>query len=229
VARIERHPPTMPSPTAGPADLHLWQIAAARDVIIFFGVAFSLWVVYRLGDIFLPVFLALILAHIINPFVTLMEQRWRWPRPLTISLILVGFALSLLGLLAWLGPVLYEQSTMLVNTGCRITLALWQPLTASNRGNVIDQLDETIRRFQIDPKQMVGQLFRTTGRAVGVLTFVFSMTSYWILSTALMAIYVFFFSWHFNTGVEKLCAYVPASRRERIRAPPAPRRLRDRS
>ncbi len=96
-------------------------------------------------------------------------------------------------------------------------------------GNVIDQLDETIRRFQIDPKQMVGQLFRTTGRAVGVLTFVFSMTSYWILSTALMAIYVFFFSWHFNTGVEKLCAYVPASRRERIRAPPAPRRLRDRS
>jgi len=105
----------MPSPTAGPADLHLWQIAAARDLIIFFGVAFSLWVVYRLGDIFLPVFLALILAHIINPFVTLMEQRWRWPRPLTISLILVGFALSLLGLFAWLGPVLYEQSTMLVN------------------------------------------------------------------------------------------------------------------
>jgi len=46
----------MPSPTAGPADLHLWQIAAARDLIIFFGVAFSLWVVYRLGDIFLPVF-----------------------------------------------------------------------------------------------------------------------------------------------------------------------------
>jgi len=44
------------------------------------------------------------------------------------------------------------------------------------------------------------------------------MTSYWILSTALMAIYVFFFSWHFNTGVEKLCAYVPASQRERIRA-----------
>ncbi len=218
----------MPSPTAGPADLHLWQIAAARDLIIFFGVAFSLWVVYRLGDIFLPVFLALILAHIINPFVTLMEQRWRWPRPLTISLILVGFALSLLGLFAWLGPVLYEQSTMLVNRLPDYLGALAAAYGIES-GNVIDQLDETIRRFQIDPKQMVGQLFRTTGRAVGVLTFVFSMTSYWILSTALMAIYVFFFSWHFNTGVEKLCAYVPASRRERIRAPPAPRRLRDRS
>jgi len=184
--------------------------------------------VYRLGDIFLPVFLALILAHIINPFVTLMEQRWRWPRPLTISLILVGFALSLLGLFAWLGPVLYEQSTMLVNRLPDYLGALAAAYGIES-GNVIDQLDETIRRFQIDPKQMVGQLFRTTGRAVGVLTFVFSMTSYWILSTALMAIYVFFFSWHFNTGVEKLCAYVPASRRERIRAPPAPRRLRDRS
>jgi predicted PurR-regulated permease PerM len=217
VARLERHPPTMPSPTAGPADLHLWQIAAARDIIIFSGVAFSLWVVYRLGDIFLPVFLALILAHIINPFVTLMEQRWRWPRPLTISLILVGFTLSLLGLFAWLGPVLYQQSTMLVNRLPDYLGALAATYGIES-GNVIEQLDESIRRFQIDPKQMVGQLFRTTGRAVGVLTFVFSMTSYWILSTALMAIYVFFFSWHFNTGLEKLCAYVPASRRERVRA-----------
>lgn len=216
MARVERHPPALRAPTSGPAELHLWQIAAARDIIIFFGVAFTVWVVYRLGDIFLPVFLALILAHIINPFVTLMERSWRWPRPLTISLILTAVALSLAGLFAWLGPVLYEQSTMLVN---RLPDYL-RALTAAygvESGSIIDQLDETIRRFQIDPKQIVGQLFRTTGRAVGILTFVFSATTYWLLSTALVAIYVFFFSWHFNSGLEKLSAYVPASRKTRVR------------
>jgi hypothetical protein len=85
VARLERYSPTMPSPTVGPADRHLWQIAAARDIIILSGVASALWIAYWLGDVFVPVFLALILAHIINPFVTLMERRWGWPRPLPIN------------------------------------------------------------------------------------------------------------------------------------------------
>jgi AI-2E family transporter len=217
VARVERNPSSVRSPAAGPAELHLWQIAAARDIIIILGVAFTVWVVYRLSDIFLPVLLALILAHIINPFVTLMERRWGWARPLTISFILTAITLSLIGLFAWLGPILYEQSTMLAN---RLPDYL-RTLTAAygvESGTVIDQLDETIRRFQIDPKQVVGQLFRTTGRAVGILTFVFSATTYWLLSIALVAIYVFFFSWHFNSGVEKLSAYVPASRRPRVRA-----------
>ncbi|HSF56675.1 MAG TPA: AI-2E family transporter [Candidatus Binatia bacterium] len=217
MVRVERNPPNLRSPAAGPAELHLWQIAAARDITIILGAAFTVWVVYRLGDIFLPVLLALILAHIINPFVTLMERRWGWARPLTISLILTAITLSLIGLFAWLGPILYEQSTMLAN---RLPDYL-RTLTAAygvESGTVIDQLDETIRRFQIDPKQVVGQLFRTTGRAVGILTFVFSATTYWLLSIALVAIYVFFFSWHFNSGVEKLRTYVPASRRPRVRA-----------
>lgn len=204
MARLERYSPTMPSPTVGPADRHLWQIAAARDIIILSGVASALWIAYWLGDVFVPVFLALILA-----------RRWGWPRPLTISLILITVTLSLVGLLAWLGPVLYEQSTMLVNRLPDYLRALMATYGVES-GNVVDQLDETIRKLQIDPKQIVGQLFRTTGRAVGILTFVFSTTTYWLLSTALVAIYVFFFSWHFNSGVEKLRAYVPASRRVRV-------------
>ena len=216
MARLER-PATTRSPRPAPAELHLWQIAVARDIIILLGVAFTAWVVYQLRDIFLPVFLALILAHIINPFVTLIERRWGWARPLTISLILAAVTLCLVGLFLWLGPVLYEQSTMLVNRLPQYLAALTATYGVDS-GNVVEQLDETIRKFQIDPKQIVGQLFRTTGRAVGVLTSIFSVTSYWLLSIVLLVIYVFFFSWHFNTGVEKLGAYVPASRRAQVRA-----------
>jgi predicted PurR-regulated permease PerM len=114
MARPESHPQkirsTRATDDAGP---HLWQIAAVRDIMIVSGAVFCLWLLYLLADIFLPVFLALILAHIINPFVTLMERRWHWPRPLTIVLILIAITLSLMGVLSWIGPVLYEQSTTL--------------------------------------------------------------------------------------------------------------------
>jgi predicted PurR-regulated permease PerM len=215
VKRIEHHPQTRPSRQAADADRHLWQITAVRDLLIFWGVGLLLWFVYRLGDIFLPLFLSLILAHIINPFVTMMERRWRWPRPLTILLILTAFILSLLGLFAWLGPLLYGQSTMLVNRLPDYLRALAATYNIES-GDVINQLDETIRKLQLDPKQIVGQLFRTTGRAVGILTFIFNTASYWLLSSALVGLYLFLFSWHYNTGLAKLSLYVPASRKERV-------------
>jgi predicted PurR-regulated permease PerM len=218
MARPESHPQkirsTRATDDAGP---HLWQIAAVRDIMILSGAVFCLWLLYLLADIFLPVFLALILAHIINPFVTLMERRWHWPRPLTIVLILIAITLSLMGVLSWIGPVLYEQSTTL---GAKLPDYL-RALAATygiESGDLINHLDEAIRKFQIDPKQIVGQIFRTTGRAVGIVSFIFTNASYWVLSIALVAIYVFFFSWHFNTNLSKLSTYIPASRKERALA-----------
>jgi predicted PurR-regulated permease PerM len=186
-----------------------------RDVLIVLGSICALWFLYALRDIFLPVFWALILAHVINPFVALMEQRWGWPRPLTISAILTLITASLLGLFIWLGPLLYEQSTMLVN---RLPTYL-NTLAATygiESGDLINRIDEAIRKFQIDPQQVLGQLFRTTGHAVGILTFIFTSATHLALSIVLFAIYLFFFSWYFNTGLAKLSAYVPESRKERV-------------
>src|SRR5918996_4434620 len=200
--------------TAG-IERHLWQIPAMCDVLIVLGSICALWFLYALRDIFLPVFWALILAHVINPFVALMEQRWGWPRPLTISAILTLITASLLGLFIWLGPLLYEQSTMLVN---RLPTYL-NTLAATygiESGDLINRIDEAIRKFQIDPQQVLGQLFRTTGHAVGILTFIFASATYLALSIVLFAIYLFFFSWHFNTGLTKLSAYIPESRKERV-------------
>jgi predicted PurR-regulated permease PerM len=200
--------------TAG-IERHLWQIPAMCDVLIVLGSVCALWFLYALRDIFLPVFLALILAHVINPFVTLMERRWAWPRPLTISGILTVIAASVLGLFIWLGPVLYEQSTMLVNKFPTYLNTLAATYGVES-GDLINRIDESIRKFQIDPQKVLGQLFRTTGHAVGILTFIFTSATYLALSIVLFAIYLFFFSWHFNTGLAKLSAYVPESRKERV-------------
>jgi predicted PurR-regulated permease PerM len=163
------------------------------------------------------VFVALILAHVINPFVTLMERRWRWPRPLTVTLILVSLTVALAGLFAWLGPVLYNQATALAANlpGYLRTLAATYGVESED---LIKRFEETVRNLQLDPKQVVGQLFRTTGQAVGILTFLLSTTTYWALFIALTAILLFFFSWHFNTGLQKASAYIPESRKERTAA-----------
>ena len=211
--QLEQYPRRRVLPST--ADRHLWQITPAVDVLIALATAFILWCVYILGDVFWPIFVALILAHVINPFVTLMERRFGWPRPLTISLIISAIALSVLGLFAWLGPLLYEQSTMLINRLPDYLRALAATYGIES-GELINRLDEAIRNFQIDPKQIIGQLFHTTGRAVGIVTFIFSTASYWLLALALVGLYLFFFSWHFNAGLARLSAYVPQSRKKRV-------------
>jgi predicted PurR-regulated permease PerM len=217
VKTLEQHPQARPVRSAPERDKHLWQIRAVRDLLFLLLTLLFLWALYLLSDIVWPVFLALVLAYIINPFVTFMEWRWMWPRPLTILVILTAIILSLVGLFAWLGPLLYAQATMLIAKlpDYLRTLAITYDIDS---GELINQLDESIRKFLIDPKQIVGQVFRTTGHAVGILTFVFSTTSYWFLTIVLIALYVFFFSWHFNTGLTKLSAFIPASRKPRVLA-----------
>jgi predicted PurR-regulated permease PerM len=48
-----------------------------------------------------------------------------------------------------------------------------------------------------------------------MVAFLLSATTYWALFVALTSVLLFFFSWHFNTGLHKASAYIPASRRER--------------
>ena len=125
------------------------------------------------------------------------------------------FALSLIGLFAWLGPLLYEQSTMLVNKLPDYLRKLGAAYGIAS-GDLTSQMEESIHRFQIDPRQVLGQLFQTTGRAVGILTFILTRATYLALSITLVGLYVFFFSWHFNAGLAKLSAHVPETRKQRV-------------
>jgi predicted PurR-regulated permease PerM len=199
------------------AERHLWEIVSLRDVLVFVGMAGCLWLALALWNVLLPVLMALILAHIINPFVTRMERRWRWPRPLTVTAILISLLLIIVGLLAWLGPLLYKQTTTLATNlpGYLRTLATAYGFESEDLVNRVQQMIGTL---QLEPKQVLGQLFQTTGRAVAVLTFLFNTTTYWALFILLVAILLFYFSWHFNRGLAGLRAFIPESRRDRTLA-----------
>ena len=176
-------------------------------------IAVALAIVYLLRDIFLPVFLAFVFAEVFNPFITSVEREWRWPRPLTISLILASIIAAVIGFVAWLGPVLVDQFTHLATKLPDYIRTLAAGYNIDVR-NLISGADEKIRN--LDPRQIFNQIFSTTGRALGIATFIFSATTQMLLSLALVIIYFFLFSWRFNQGVAKLSAYIPESRKQRV-------------
>lgn len=96
------------------ADRHIWQIKAFRDllwILAFVGiVSFG----YYLRSVFLPVLISLALAYLFNPLINLAEFRLRVPRPVTISGLLLGITLVILGFLAWLAPILVSQTVTLI-------------------------------------------------------------------------------------------------------------------
>jgi predicted PurR-regulated permease PerM len=169
--------------------------------------------VYSLREIFIPLLIALVLAHIFNPLVSLLEQKWRWQRPLTIALLLGVCLFCFIGLVSWLGPLVIDQGTSFATNLPNYLRTLAASFNI-DLGEISAGLEQSIRQFQLEPKQIIEQILKTTNRAVGVVAAAFSMAAYWSLSFALVLIYFFFFAWHFNSGIEKLKRYIPASHRE---------------
>ena len=193
---------------------HLWEIPAARDVISIIALALALWLVYALREIFIPLLIALLLAHVANPLITSLQREWRWPRPLTAGLLLIVTLLACSVFLAWLGPLLVEQITGLTRRLPDYIRALAQNYGVAP-GNFTDNIAEYLSSLQYDFQQVVGQIFHTTGQALGLVTTAFSTLAYLFLSFALVFFYFFVFAWHFNSALRKLARYIPASRKER--------------
>ncbi|HWP59445.1 MAG TPA: AI-2E family transporter [Candidatus Acidoferrales bacterium] len=204
----------LPQPSSGrPTCPHLWQIPALSELVVLIGAAVLLWGVFLLRDILIPVFLGLVLAHVFNPPITFVEKHG-WPRPLSLGLLLAAVALALAGLVAWLGPLLLDQVAGLAHNLPEYSRMLAAKFDATP-GSLLERLQESLRQFQADPRQLLEHVFATTGRAVGFARLVFGATAYTALALALVLLYFFFFCWHFNSGIERLKAYVPASQRER--------------
>jgi predicted PurR-regulated permease PerM len=194
---------------------HLWEIVAAREILLLLLAAVFIWILYFLREIFLPIFVALVLADVFNPFVTLLERKWRWPRPLTVTLIIVAVLAAIVGFLAWLGPLLFNQFTGLADKLPDYLKTLGKTYGIDFDG-LFSQFDVSLRDLQNEPRKILGQIFSTTGRAVGIVSFLFTRATSVIISLLLVVIYFLLFSWRFNEGIAKLSVYVPESRKARV-------------
>jgi predicted PurR-regulated permease PerM len=197
------------------ADRHLWEMTPVLELFLLLIFFFLAWLLYFLGNVFLPLFLALILAEISNPGITYLEKCWRWPRPLTITLLLSAIVIALLAFFIWLGPLLFNQLMQLIAAipGYLSTLGSTYNIEL---GDIVDQAKQWLKNLGSQPEQTLGKVFGTTGRALGIVTTALTTLTSFFIWLLLMIVAFFFFAWRFNETLEKLQTYLPQSRKQRI-------------
>jgi len=197
------------------AHRHLWEITPVLELFLLLIFFFLAWLVYFLGNVFLPLFLALILAEISNPSITYLEKRRGWPRPLTITLLLSAIVIALLAFFIWLGPLLFNQLTQLIAAIPRYLSTLGSTYNIE-LGDIVEQAKQWLKNLGSQPEQTLGRVFGTTGRALGIVTAALTTLTSFFIWLLLMIVAFFFFAWRFNETLEKLQTYLPQSRKQRI-------------
>jgi predicted PurR-regulated permease PerM len=170
------------------------------------------WLLYALSSVFTPVLVALGLAYLFNPVISMAETRWRLPRPVTISLLLLFLTLGAVAFLAWLGPLLVQQAQTLMRKAPRY-LEMIGGYFGVELAHVVEELlalpssDETLSAMQ--------PLVSGTGQALGLIGAVIGTTTYIAMTAILLPVYFFFFAWRFDEIALTLKRLIPSTYRAR--------------
>jgi predicted PurR-regulated permease PerM len=97
------------------ADRHLWQIQPFRDATWIFVVVLLAWLGYALRSVTVPLLVALLLAYLFEPLISLMERRLRFPRPLAVGAVLAVGGLTLIVVIALTVPLVIGQTVSFID------------------------------------------------------------------------------------------------------------------
>jgi predicted PurR-regulated permease PerM len=214
----ETSSPQRPQPSRSLSETHLWQIAAVRDTFwLGLGVAILLFT-YYLRSIFTPVLIGLVLAYIFNPLISHLECRWRVPRPVTIS-VLLGFLLVVfVGIVAWVVPMLVNQTVALIKhipSYAMDVVAYLEGRHVIQRGGLAEV--RTLSTLpQTTPQDLMQTIYEWTGQAFGYVGTVIESGTYIALVMILIPIYFFSFAWHFDAILRKVEQNIPPPHRPRV-------------
>jgi predicted PurR-regulated permease PerM len=153
----------------------------------------------------------MLFAYLANPMIGAAERRWSWPRPLTVSLLLVGVTALTAGMVAVIGPLVSSQIQTLAKN--MPTYASWLTRRFAFVDHFSAQIREWIQGAFQDPLSVLGPLFEGTGQAFGLLGVMLGATVDAALLLFLIPLYFFFFAWHFDRMLALLTQFIPRSRR----------------
>jgi predicted PurR-regulated permease PerM len=208
--------PSQPSRTL--SELHLWQIAAVRDAFwLGLGLAILLFT-YYLRSIFTPVLIGLVLAYIFNPMISHLEHRWRVPRPATISVLLGFLVVMLVGIVAWVVPMLVNQTVALIRHTPAYVMDLVKYLEARHvvQPGGLAGVRTLTTMPQATPQDLMQTIYDWTGQAFGYVGTVIETGTYIALVMMLIPIYFFSFAWHFDAILQKVAQNIPPLHRPRV-------------
>ncbi|GKS57963.1 AI-2E family transporter [Nitrospira sp.] len=201
-------------PDRQPLDRHIWEIAAARDILWLVGIALLCWMAYVLRSILIPIFVGFGVAYLFNPLITTLERRWHIPRLVTICAIVLVLFLVLVAALIWLGPTFSEQFMTLAEKLPQYltTLASRYDVKVSSLTSQLTDLTDSIKE---DPLNILGPLFSGTGRAFGILGAIIGSTLNVTLMIVLVPIFFILFAWDFQRIESHTLALIPPRHRPR--------------
>ena len=179
------------------ADRRLWQIQPIRDLVGFVLIGLTIWLVFDLRRFFAPVFIAFVLAYLVEPVVEAVKNKIglpRWIPALLFTLALVGGTALLI---TWVGPVLAEQVTMLSSKVPGYVSTL-EARYGFHVGSLNDHLTGFAQGLKDNPTETLSPVFTGTSQAVGLLGMIVATTLEVLLSTLLVPIFFFLFVWHFD-------------------------------
>ena len=207
-------PSNEPLPSKPGIDRHLWEIRPIRDLFIIGAGAALLWFLFELHSVFLPVFIALLFAYLVNPLVAYASTRWKVPRPLTVAVVMFLLTLASVGIGLWFVPLLIEQAQGLIQK-----IPVYAHTLSQRYGNLFStssfNLQDLLGRIQNDPMATLRPLFLGTGQAFGLLGQVLGVTANVALYAILIPVYFFFFAWHFESMSRFVVRLIPIAHRPR--------------
>jgi len=132
----------------GPRRAPAWRAPQWR-FWVFLGFVFLLFL-YSVQEVVFPFLVGLLLAYFLDPLVCVIERRWGLGRGAASSLVMVGFSALLLGVLAAVGPVIFNQVGEL--------LGQLPSLAAQLRDEVREALSSLQERYDIDIRDRIREL-----------------------------------------------------------------------
>ena len=204
-------PRSSPKPLA---DRHLWEIVPVSDVLVVGALLCFLWFGYVLRGVFTPILIGLGLAYLFNPVITASQTRWRVPRVVSTSVLVIVILIVVAGFIAWFGPLMVQQAQTLAKRTPQYVQSL-SSRYGIQLGDLSVSLEAFASKLQNDPMSILHSLLAGTGQAFGVIGLVIGATTELALAMVLIPIYFFFFAWQFDR-IEHTIRFLPISKRERI-------------
>lgn len=195
-------------------DRHLWEMTPVKDLFYIGSTILLIWGIYELSGIFIPVFVALVLAYLANPVIRYIERTWGWPRPLSAALFLLLFIGLAAGTVLGVGPLVADQFQMLIRNAPKY--AEWLAAKLPWEGKLADQVLSLLNGATQDPLALVKPLFAGTGQAFGILGVMVGATMNAALLLFLLPVYFFFFAWHCDRVLPALRRFIPRTHREKV-------------
>ena len=204
--------------------LHLWQIQWVRDFLLLLLMVCGIWLGYVMRDITIPLLVALLLAYLFEPVISLLADHPKFPlgRIPVISGILVVLSVGILVVLAVTIPLVISQTSSLIHEvqDGHLRTKLEQLNTKFVPKDIQEELSYSLNYLPSgkleNPETNVGtettesaDLFSlakmTGGVALGVAGKIVSL----IFLVVLIPFYFFFFSLWFPKVVEFVKGVVP--------------------